>query len=753
MNYAIHRISLDVTDDSPSQLTISAKQGDSAKILIVSLLDDKKNYQIAKGSVAVFIAKKSNGIWLEHPCTIDFVNNKVIYTFNEDTVKSSGTLECEIHLSFCTTVTKEDGTSELVNEDLTTASFVIAVHDTILSGLTDETEEATLLPDLITRGTSLFTTLEQVTIPNANNAAQEARDAIANVEEVTAMANEAKANAEVATENAETATANANMATNEARDAIANANTATNEARDLIEEVEEKLENGEFNGVSATHSWNGTTLTVTSASGTSSAYLKGEKGSKGDKGDKGDTIATLVELNKDGDGYHHSPTDVIGYIDKAYNLDEHKRKFKIYCGEQAKVKYNFSIQSGVMLYTNTITIALSNGVHRDYCVFEFLDAEFSCGTFGYENGAVSDYSLTVYYELNGEVKEASCSGTFTPYSDNLRYIAYTINSMRLSGVNKAYFFQDNITIHGLKGDKGEDGASNLKNADGVDSIVQKYSGEVDETHFESTSTGKGSAVFGEANTNTASRSLLAGKLNENSGSQTIQTGLQNKNTKAQVIQCGHYNENYADQAIQNGYKNVNSGTCGSQSGESNINEGYASIQGGQHNVNRAFNSLQVGLCNENSTPNAIVGGENCYDTPDALVKIGNGNGIQRKNAFEVLKDGRARVQTKPKDPTDVVRLTDLEDGIKMYRYRVHFFNYYHTTGYIAFVYSTKYYPTHAEVTYAVTLEEFVKRFGNDHIVSNIKTNELSFITLPDKAEGVGDGTPINEVLIYKRYEV
>lgn len=51
-------------------------------------------------------------------------------------------------------------------------------------------------------------------------------------------------------------------------------------------------------GVSVTHSWNGTTLTVTSASGTSSADLKGEKGDtgaqgeqgiQGPKGDKGDT--------------------------------------------------------------------------------------------------------------------------------------------------------------------------------------------------------------------------------------------------------------------------------------------------------------------------------------------------------------------------------------------------------------------------------------------------------------------------------
>lgn len=35
-------------------------------------------------------------------------------------------------------------------------------------------------------------------------------------------------------------------------------------------------------GVSATHSWKGTTLTITSASGTSSVDLKGEKGDKGD---------------------------------------------------------------------------------------------------------------------------------------------------------------------------------------------------------------------------------------------------------------------------------------------------------------------------------------------------------------------------------------------------------------------------------------------------------------------------------------
>jgi len=42
-------------------------------------------------------------------------------------------------------------------------------------------------------------------------------------------------------------------------------------------------------GVSCTHSWSGTTLTITSASGTSSANLKGEQGIQGVKGEDGYT--------------------------------------------------------------------------------------------------------------------------------------------------------------------------------------------------------------------------------------------------------------------------------------------------------------------------------------------------------------------------------------------------------------------------------------------------------------------------------
>lgn len=51
------------------------------------------------------------------------------------------------------------------------------------------------------------------------------------------------------------------------------------------------------NGTSATHSWNGTVLTITSASGTSAADLKGEKGDQGPKGDSVEADQTYSALS------------------------------------------------------------------------------------------------------------------------------------------------------------------------------------------------------------------------------------------------------------------------------------------------------------------------------------------------------------------------------------------------------------------------------------------------------------------------
>lgn len=91
------------------------------------------------------------------------------------------------------------------------------------------------------------------------------------------------------TEKAEQA---ANMAENAAKTAV---NVRNGIEQEIAESLTNAKESGEFDGkdgVSVTHSWDGTVLTVTSASGTSSADLKGEKGDQGEQGIQGIQGAT-----------------------------------------------------------------------------------------------------------------------------------------------------------------------------------------------------------------------------------------------------------------------------------------------------------------------------------------------------------------------------------------------------------------------------------------------------------------------------
>ena len=69
-------------------------------------------------------------------------------------------------------------------------------------------------------------------------------------------------------------------------------------------------------GVSATHSWSGTTLTITSASGTSSADLKGEAGKDGKDGQNGQDGQDGYTPIRGVDYFNEEDIAVIkGYID------------------------------------------------------------------------------------------------------------------------------------------------------------------------------------------------------------------------------------------------------------------------------------------------------------------------------------------------------------------------------------------------------------------------------------------------------
>lgn len=67
------------------------------------------------------------------------------------------------------------------------------------------------------------------------------------------------------------------------------------DAKRIATSVRNEADQGMFDGVSVTHEWDGTVLEVTSASGTSSADLKGQKGDKGEPGKDGYTPQKNVD--------------------------------------------------------------------------------------------------------------------------------------------------------------------------------------------------------------------------------------------------------------------------------------------------------------------------------------------------------------------------------------------------------------------------------------------------------------------------
>ena len=117
--------------------------------------------------------------------------------------------------------------------------------------------------------------------------------------------------------------------------------------------------------------------------------------------------------------------------------------------------------------------------------------------------------------------------------------------------------------------KGTQIGLSLENAEGVDSIVMKYSGPVDDSHYGNTNKGESAVVFGEANYNSANRALLAGKLNVNSGANSVLLGLKNKNTASSSLVLGGDNINEGAQSLVSGIANSNKGVGNIISGTNN----------------------------------------------------------------------------------------------------------------------------------------------------------------------------------------
>lgn len=110
-----------------------------------------------------------------------------------------------------------------------------------------------------------------------------------------------------------------------------------------------------------------------------------------------------------------------------------------------------------------------------------------------------------------------------------------------------------------------------------------------------------------------------------------------------------------------GYGTTASGEYAHTEGTSNTASGTNSHTEGRDTRASGENSHAEGFGTRATHDNQHVGGQFNADNGNALFIIGNGTSdTDRKNAFEVLKDGRAKVQTAPQDSDDVVRKLELD---------------------------------------------------------------------------------------------
>ena len=92
MKYVVSRVTLDLGATS-SPLTLTAKQGDSVREIIVGFTNNGSVYPLEDSCTVVFTAEKPSGAKIFNECTLD--GNNARYKFTAQTVSEIGAMKCE----------------------------------------------------------------------------------------------------------------------------------------------------------------------------------------------------------------------------------------------------------------------------------------------------------------------------------------------------------------------------------------------------------------------------------------------------------------------------------------------------------------------------------------------------------------------------------------------------------------------------------------------------------------------------------
>ena len=177
------------------------------------------------------------------------------------------------------------------------------------------------------------------------------------------------------------------------------------------------------------------------------------------------------------------------------------------------------------------------------------------------------------------------------------------------------------------------GAANLIPGEGLDSVVQIYSGDVDSTHYGNTNTGESAAVFGEANNNSENRALIAGKLNKNSGANNIVGGLRNNVGGTHNIVSGQQNG-----GIGTTYNSVTRTAIKPIYAKDSLIVGQLNKAGEVDSEKLLLNSIVAGYSNniEVTSGSLVVGKQNTIVNAENSSIMGQNNTITNGNNLNII---------------------------------------------------------------------------------------------------------------------
>ena len=325
MNYSIFRIPLNL-HSVQSQASVPVFLGDTSIQLRISLSDGVKPYMIADGCLAKISIKRPTGSILEAFCTIEN-NTTIVYSFDKDEITKQTAAVEGIHDCDVTLYGKDGGILGSPRFTMVVNEKVINKDDIVISDEDHTTIDAIVAAEASRQNAETGRINNEATRVNSEAARAQAEEQRALVEaarveaEKLREANVVKAEEalQLANEASEKATEAAKKANEAAEkidqniygdvltesDIIDNLETSASnkplsakqgvELKGMIDELRENGVPGEgapgqsgADGVSVTHSWNGTVLKLTSASGTTYTDLQGAKGDPGTPGEKGD---------------------------------------------------------------------------------------------------------------------------------------------------------------------------------------------------------------------------------------------------------------------------------------------------------------------------------------------------------------------------------------------------------------------------------------------------------------------------------